>query len=87
MREKMMTTFNKMIDTCSYLVDDILSLKKFYSVEIYDSGQWGTVAIGTRFFLTYKSAIDFYTCITDINKCNAKFKTYSRLSGTCYGEI
>lgn len=86
MNTKIVNAFYKTINTYEYIIDDILSLKKFYAVEIYNSGKWHNVATGTRFFLTRKSAIKFYNSITTINECEAKLKTYSRLSGTCYGE-
>jgi hypothetical protein len=86
MNVKLETVFYKTLQTCEYVIDDFLNLKKFYGVEILDSGKWHNVCVGTRFFLTRKSAKEFYNNITTINECKAIFKTYSRLSGVCYGE-
>lgn len=86
MKERIENAFYKTIDTCDYIINGILSLKKIYVVEIYDSGQWDNVTIGTRIFLFKKEAKLFYDNITTINKCNAKLKTYMRLSGFCYGK-
>ena len=86
MNTRIINAFYKTINTYENIIDDILSLKKLYTVEIYDGGRWHNVATGIRIFLTRKSAIEFYNRITTINECDAELKTYSRLSGTCYGE-
>ena len=85
MKDRFINAFNKTIDTCEYLINDIISLKKFYIVEVYTSGKYGNVITGTRFFLTRKSAEDFFYRMLNY-KCDVKFKTLVRLSQDCYGE-
>ena len=59
---------------------------KIYVVEVLTSGQWNNVVTGIRIFLSRIEAYNFYLRITNINKCEAKFYRYYRLSGTCFGE-
>jgi hypothetical protein len=86
MNYRVATAFYRTIKTYQFLVDDILSLKKFYTVEIYSSGKYGNVVTGTRLFLTRKSAREFYDRLIEC-ECSARMVTYSRLGGVCYGEV
>ena len=59
---------------------------KMYLVNVLTSGQWKNVVVGPRIFLSRIEAYNFYLRITQVNKCEAEFYRYSRLSGTCFGE-